>query len=791
MKEIKSAAVIGSGVMGAAIAAQFLNAGISTVLLDIVPNKLTEEEKQKGLTKKDWAVRNRFVQLAVEKMKTDSPSPLTSINNLSHLTIGNLEDDFSLLGEVDWIVEAIIEDVHIKKELFKRVDEFRKNGSIVSSNTSGISINEMKGSLSADFQAYFLGTHFFNPPRYIKLLEIIPTNETAPDVVKTVSEFAEESLGKVVVKASDTPNFIANRIGSYAFLNIVKEMIKADLTIDEVDQLTGPLIGRPKSATFQTLDMVGLDTFYQVIQNMQGKMKMSEEIEMYQIPALLEGMLKRKMLGRKVKKGFYRKTEDGLKVLDYHTFTYKNLTVKKEQVISKPLPLFLEEKNKKAQFLWKGIAPFLLYSAKMVGEITDSVYELDQAVQSGFNWENGPFRLWDKLSLKDTVQRMEEESMNIPLWIKEMINHGFEQFYKEINGVDHYYHQGEYLPLPKSIDQINIQESKKQRGVLHSNDGASLLDIGDGVLLLELHSRSMSIGVDILSMIERSIAMVETESYKGLIIGSEKKNFSLGANLALMLLEAQNEDVMELELAVRRFQRAMKHIKYCKKPVVAAPYQRTLGGGAEVCLASSKVQASLETYIGLVETGVGLIPGGGGTTELYCNRLKQKHMETLSIEALLQLTGEVFQTILTAKVSTSAVLAQELGFLTEVDGITNNEQFLLRDAKKSVLQLTNEKYVTPQKEKIIVTGRVGHQFLMKEIEKLQKIGFISEYDAFIASNLATVLTGGDVDCGALVEEDYLLDLEREAFIRLIQEKETQKRMLHLLQTGKPLTTKKV
>jgi len=788
VKEIKSVAVIGSGVMGAAIAAQFLNAGISTILLDIVPNQLTEKEKQQGLTKMDKVVRNRLVQLAIEKMQTDSPSPLTSFDNLSHLTIGNLEDDFSLLREVDWIVEAIIEDIQIKKELFIKVDQIRKKGSIVSSNTSGISINRMKENLSSDFQAHFLGTHFFNPPRFIKLLEIIPTNETTPDVVKSVSEFAQEALGKVVVKASDTPNFIANRIGSFAFLNIVKEMIKADLTIDEVDQLTGPLIGRPKSATFHTLDMVGLDTFYQVIQNMQGKMKISEEIEMYQIPALLEEMLNKKMFGRKVKKGFYRKTEQGLKVLDYHTFTYKDLSVMKEQVIGKSLPLFLQEKNKKAQFLWKGIAPFLLYSAKMVGEITDSIYELDQAVQSGFNWKNGPFRLWDKLSLKDTVQRMEEESMNIPLWIKEMIEHGFDRFFIEINGVDHYYHQGKYLPLPKSLDQISIQESKKQRGVLLSNDGASLIDIGDGVLLLELHSRNMSIGVDILSMIEHSIATVETEDYKGLIIGSEKKNFSLGANLALMLLEAQNEDVVELQLAVRRFQRVMKRIKYCKKPVVAAPYQRTLGGGAEICLAAGKVQASLETYIGLVETGVGLIPGGGGTTALYCNKWKQK--QNPSTEELLQLTVEVFQTILTAKVASSAVHAKELGFLTEIDGITNNDRFLLRDAKKAVLQLANEKYLIPKKEKIVVAGRVGYQFLMKEIDKLQKIGFISKYDAFIASNLATVLTGGDVECGALVEEDYLLDLEREGFIRLIQEPETQQRMLHLLQTGKPLTKKK-
>lgn len=789
VKEIKSAAVIGSGVMGAAIAAQFLNAGISTVLLDIVPTKLLAEEIKAGLTLKDKVVRNRFSRLAIERMKSESPSPLTSLNNLTQLTIGNLEDDFHLLKESDWIVEAVIEDMQIKKELFKKIDQYRKKESIISSNTSGISINQMKENLSPDFQAHFLGTHFFNPPRYIKLLEIIPTKVTAPNVVKTISQFAEEELGKVVVKANDTPNFIANRIGSFAFLNIVKEMIKADLTIEEVDQLTGPLIGRPKSATFHTLDMVGLDTFYQVIHNMQGKMNDTVEIEMYQVPVLLEEMLKKKMLGRKVQKGFYRKTEEGLQVLDYHTWTYKDLTGIKKKAHNRSLPLFLEEKNPKAQFLWKGIAPFLLYSAKMVGEISDSIYEIDQAVQSGFNWRNGPFRLWDQLALKATVERMEKDSREIPGWIKDMLNQGFESFYKVINGVEHYYHQGKYLPIPKSVDQICIQEWKKQRGVLLSNDGASLMDIGDEVLLLELHSSNMSIGMDILAMIDKAIEKVESEAFKGLIIGSEKKNFSLGANLALMLLEAQNEDIVELQIAVRRFQQAMKRIKYCQKPVVAAPYQRTLGGGAEICLAASKVQASLETYLGLVETGVGLIPGGGGTTALYCNKYKA-YQQPLP-EEMMQLTAEVFQTILTAKVATSAVEAKELGFLTEKDGITNNDRFLLRDAKKAVLQLADEKFQAAKKEKIMVTGKMGYDFLMKEVDKLKRIGFISEYDAVIASNLATVLTGGSVEFGALVEEDYLLDLEREAFIQLIQEQETQKRMLYLLQTGKPLTTKKI
>ena len=781
IKDIKIAAVIGSGTMGSSIAAQLLNAGISTILLDLVPSVLLQEEIDKNLTLDDMEVRNRYVNNAIERIKREKPSALTAKKNLKLLTVGNMEDDFIMLENADWIIEAITEDLGQKKILFKKIDSIRKKGSIVSSNTSGISINEIKEGLTEDFQIHFLGTHFFNPPRYIKLLEIIHTKKTNPDVVSFITKFAEEQLGKVVVEAKDTPNFIANRICAYAFLNIVKEMIHYDLSIEEVDQVTGPLIGRPKIATFQTLDMVGLDTFYHVVKNVQGRVTSPEEKEMYEIPTCLEEMLKRNMLGRKVNKGFYTKMDEGLMVLNYHTMKYEP-TMKNRPRVERDLRSFLQGNNKISNFLWKGLAPFLLYSATMIGEVADSIYSVDQAVKFGFNWKNGPFRLWDEISLKDTVQRMKKESYTIPEWIEEMIENGFDSFYKEINGITYYYHQGNYVPFPKKAGQISIQEIKNKEGFLLNNGGASLLDTGDGVLLLELHSSNNIIGLDIISMIEQAVKEVEKDNYKGLIIGSEKKNFSVGANLAMMLLEAQNGDELELELVVRRFQEAMKKIKYCKKPVVAAAYQKTLGGGAEICLAASKVQASIETYMGLVETGVGLIPGGGGTKELYINCLKQRMNDT--DEELFQLAEEVFQTILTATVSTSAEYARDFGFLDKSDGISFNDLFLLRDAKQSVLDLYNNRYVPPTSSKVLVVGKPGLDRLLKKIHLLKKMDVLSDYDAYLAETLAFVVTGGEVPFRTMVEEDYLLELERKAFIRLLLRKETQQRMLSILQKGR-------
>lgn len=785
--EINTAAVIGSGVMGSNIAALLLNAGIPTILLDRIPTELEEKEKENNLTFDDLEVRNRFVHNALRRMKIEKPKSLTTENNISLLTIGNMEDDSSLISNADWIIEAITEDLGKKQELFEKIDSLRKKDSIVSSNTSGISINEIKEGLSEDFQAHFLGTHFFNPPRYIKLLEIIPTKKTKHDVVTYITKISQEKLGKVVVQARDTPNFIANRICAYAFLNIFREMNAFNMSIEEVDLLTGPMIGRPKMATFQTLDIVGLDTFYQVVRNVHGRVEDEEEKKMYSIPSCIDEMISRKMLGRKVRKGFYQSTNEGLMVLNYHTLEYEPVKSKKGSN-SENLLTFMKRKNTESQFLWKALAPFLLYSAKMVDEVADSLYSIDLAIENGFSWKQGPFRLWDEMSLKDTVERMREESYSIPNWLTEMLNNGFESFYKEMNGITYFYHQDKYVPIPIQEGQISISERKSNGSIVVSNQGATLMEMGDHVLLLELHSANNSIGMDILSLIEQAVEKVEKAPYKGLVIGSEKKNFSIGANLAMMLLEAQNDDEIELQIVLRRFQEAMNKIKYCQKPIVAAPFQKTLGGGAEICLAATKVQASTETYMGLVETGVGLIPGGGGTKELYLNRLKQKEIYT-DIE-LLQLTGEVFELILTASVSTSADHAKEHGYLNQDDGITFNEGFLLRDAKQAVLDLYHNDYTPPTSSKIMVSGKTGFEVIMKKVDLLKQVGGLSEYDAFIAKELAYVLTGGDVPFRTMVEEQYLMDLERKAFLTLLSQKETQKRMLYLLQTGKPYSSKK-
>lgn len=778
--KINKVAVIGSGVMGSAIAAQFINADIPTILLDTIPTSITEEEKALHMTLKDKQVRNRYVNQAVEKLKNTKPSPITSLRKLALLEVGNVEDDFSMIGECDWIIESITENLQAKKALLKKIDQKRKKGSIISSNTSGIPINEMKDGLSEDLQSHFLGTHFFNPPRYIKLLEIIPTEETNPEIVKNLKLFIEETLGKVVVEAKDTPNFIANRIGAFAFLVTWREMNAAGLSILEVDEITGPLIGRSKSATFQTLDMVGIDTFYHVIQNIANRSTTKEERDMYTIPPLLEEMMHKNILGRKTTKGFYEKTQEGLMVLDYQSLNYVKAAPKKNKLKKKLVDIIFEETNI-GNFLWRSMTPFFTYSARLLGEVADSIYSIDQAVKAGFNWEKGPFETWDQIGLTASINRMKQDQVSIPEWIIEMLENGNTSFYKELDHKLHYYHHGSYLPVPNND---LLTESKKNASILSSNQAASIIDMGDGVLLLDLHSKNNLIGMDILDKLSEAIDRIEENpSYKGLVIGSKEKIFSAGANVLMMLLVAQNEDEIELEAVVHHFQQTLYKLKYCKKPIVTAAYQNTMGGGAEICLASSQVQASIETYIGLVETFVGLIPGGGGTKELYLNSLKQNNH--LSEKELLTITSQVFETILTGKVSTSAEHGKELGYLEKNDRITNNEKNLVKDAKQTVIQLFNEDYLPPVKRKIPVTGNMGFQMIMKEVNKRVQKGELSNYGAIIAEKLAYVLTGGKVEFGTEVEEDYLLKLEKEAFIYLLQQQETQNRMLHLIQTGKP------
>ena len=777
MSFIKQAVVIGAGIMGSSIAAQLVNANIPTLLLDIVPNDLLQEENKRKHEKRNQLANKAKINLANQK-----PSPIVSVKKLSLLQTGNIEDDLPQVSKAEWIIEAITEDIEEKRLLLQKIDHYRKKGSIVSSNTSGISIESMMENCSEDFQAHFLGTHFFNPPRYITLLELIATPKTNRTVLQEFIEFAEKILGKNVIIAKDTPNFIANRIGAYAFLTIVKVMTKFNLSIPQVDELTGRLIGRSKSGTFQTLDLVGIDTFSYVVKNIQERSTKQSEKAFYTMPAFMDQMIQKHMLGRKTGNGFYRKTKEGIEALDYQTMQYKKVEKRRGNLPNKKLQEFIYQDSQNAVFLWESIIPFLVYSATLLGEIADTIYEIDEAVKLGFNWEKGPFEIWDSIGLVKSITKLKADHIAIPNWVEEMVAKGETAFYKKEKGERKYYHNGKYTLVPKDFYHIDINEKKSSNRIFTGNNSATLFDIGDQVAMLELHAPHNVIGMDAIEMIDAAIRKIEQdEAFKGLVIGSGGTNFSVGANLALLLMEAQSKDYAEIELVVQKFQEAMMRIKYAKKPIVSAVFGNTLGGGAEICLASAYVQALQETYAGLVETGVGLIPGGGGTKELYLNALKEAG--SLQEEELLELVKEVFFTIFAGKVSTSAEEGKELKLLTSKDAITMNKRHLIYDAKQLVLNYS-DLYIPPKKRKVMVAGKVGYDLLNKELALLEEAGKLSSYDRIIGEKLALVLTGGNLPFKSEVEEAYLLELEKSAFMELIQQEQTQKRMLHVLQKGK-------
>lgn len=790
VKQIRKAAVIGSGVMGSGIAAHLANSGIPTILLDIVPKELTDEEKAKGLSLEDRVVRNRIVEAGRQKLLKQKPAPLTSKDHLTLIEAGNLEDDLHRLKEADWIIEVVVENLNVKKIIFEQVDQYRKPGSIVSSNTSGISVHAMADGRSEDFKKNFLGTHFFNPPRYLKLLEVIPTKHTDPEVVEFIKTFGENVLGKGVVLAKDTPNFIGNRIGTYGLLVTLQEMLKGEYTVGEVDSVTGPMIGRPKSATFRTLDVVGLDTFVHVANNVYEQVEGKEKV-VFTVPDFMKEMLTKGWLGAKSGQGFYLKQGKDILELDPNTLEYgprKKLKTaatemaKQQKGPKAKMKTLIYSKDRAGELLWNIFAPTLLYTAELAYEIADDIVAIDQAMKWGFGWELGPFESWDAIGLEKSVAKMKEAGFEIPGWVSEMLENGHSTFYKEENGVLSYYHNGDYIPLEVNEKYIDLKTLKKQDCVIMKNTGASLIDIGDGVALLEFHSQNNAIGLDIIQMINKSIDEVE-KNYKGLVLANQGKNFCVGANIALMLMEAQDQNFFELDIVVRQFQQAMMKIKYSPKPVVAAPHQMTLGGGAEVCLPAARIQAAPETYMGLVEVGVGLIPGGGGTKELYI-----KHLNSLPTGVkydLQDVANKVFETVAMAKVSTSAAEAVENGFLNSLDGISKNNDHLIYDAKQVVLQLSDG-YHPPVRKKVPVVGETGYATLVLGAQNMYLSGYISEHDLKIAKKLAYVLAGGKVPFGTEVDEQYLLDLEREAFLNLIAEAKTQMRMQHMLLKGKPL-----
>ncbi|WP_197282694.1 3-hydroxyacyl-CoA dehydrogenase/enoyl-CoA hydratase family protein [Bacillus sp. FJAT-18017] len=787
MQPIRKAAVLGSGVMGSGIAAHLANIGIPTLVLDIVPRELTAAEQTKGLTLEDKQVRNRIATESLQKLLKQKPAPLTVKENLNLIEAGNLEDDIQRIKDVDWIIEVVTENLTIKKQVFASVDQYRKKGSIVSSNTSGISVEAMAEGRSEDFQKHFLGTHFFNPPRYLKLLEIIPTQHTNPGVLSFMKTFGEDVLGKGVVVAKDTPNFIANRIGTYGLLVTLRVMLKGGYSVGEVDSITGPLIGRPKSATFRTLDIVGLDTFVHVAKNVWDGAE-GDEKEVFTVPPFMNEMLKNGWLGSKSGQGFFLKQGKEILELDPATLTYgprKQLKTaatelaKQEKGTANKLKALVYANDRAGELLWNIFSPVLIYSAELLGTIADDIPSIDRAMKWGFGWEQGPFETWDAIGLEKSVAKMQEEGRTVPGWIYDMLAAGHTSFYKE----NTYYDNGEYKPLEVNPKVIELKAIKKEKGVIKKNSGASLIDIGDGVALLEFHSQSNAIGPDILQMINFAVDEVE-KNYKGLVIGNQGKNFCVGANLAMILMEAQDDNIWDLDMVVKMFQNTMMKIKYSAKPVVAAPFQMTLGGGAEVCLPAAHIQASMETYMGLVEAGVGLIPGGGGNKELYI-----KHLNSLPKGVdfdLMKVAAKVFETIATAKVSMSGAEARENNFLNFADGISANSDHQLYDAKQAALALYEAGYKPPVRKKVPVTGETGYAALILGAQAMQLSGYISEYDMKIAKKLAYVIAGGKVPFGTEVDEQYLLDLEREAFLSLVAEPKSQQRMQHMLVKGKPL-----
>lgn len=795
-RNIRKAAVLGSGVMGAQIAAHLANVGIPSLVLDIVPKELTDAEKAKGMTLEDQRVRNKLANEALKKLVKLKPAPLSVKENIDLIEAGNLEDDLERLSEVDWIIEVVVEKLDIKKSVFAQVDESRKPGTVVSSNTSGISIEAMAEGRSEDFRKHFLGTHFFNPPRYLKLLEIIPTKDTDPTVVEEMKQFGEDVLGKGVVEAKDTPNFIGNRIGIYGLLVTIKEMLDRGYSIGEVDSVTGRLMGRPKSATFRTLDVVGIDTFVHVTNNIHDNVE-GEEKGIFVVPEFLKQLYEKGWIGSKSGQGVYlkKKGADGkseILQVNPETLEYepreklKAASVEAAKQAKKPaekLKTLAYADDRAGELVWNILKPTLLYTAEKTYEITDNIVSVDQAMKWGFGWDAGPFETWDALGVEKSIEKMKAEGENIPKWLEDMLAAGHTSFYKEENGQTLFYHDGSYRSLKENSKVIHLSQLKDQDRVISKNAGASLIDLGDDVALLEFHSKMNALGLDTIQMLNKSLDEVE-KNYKGLVIGNQGKNFCVGANIALMLMEAQDDNFFELDLVVRKFQATMARMRYSARPVVAAPFQMALGGGVEVSLPADAIQASAETYMGFVETGVGLIPGGGGNKELLL-----RYIEKLPAGAnidLTNVTNRVFELIATAAVSTSAEEAKKYGFLRDSDGISASADHLLHDAKQRVLHMYEAGYRPPKRVKIPVVGEGGYGAMVMGAEGMKSSGYASDHDIKIAKKLAFVLAGGRVPYGTVVDEQYLLDLEREAFLSLLGEPKTQQRMQHMLLKGKPL-----
>lgn len=803
-RPIERAAVLGAGTMGSRIAAHLANAGIPCFLLDIVPPEITPDEKRKGLTLESAGVRNRIVLSGLEAAKKSRPAALFTPETARLITPGNFEDNLDWCAQADWIIEAVAENLEIKRKLFERVEKVRKPGALVTSNTSGLPICKIAEGRSEDFQKHWAGTHFFNPPRYMKLTELIPGPKTLPEVMEVLSEICDARLGKGVVVAKDTPNFIANRIGTFSMLNAIRQMQALDMTIEEVDACTGPAIGWPRSATFRTADIVGLDVLVHVVRNIYDSIPDDESREMYRVPPLIEEMMQRKWLGEKTGSGFYKRVkgaggESEILTLDWHSMEYrpqkkakfpsieagKSIEDTRERVRALLEPALAGNGETANKFLWASLGDTFLYAARRIPEIADSILDVDRAMRWGFGWELGPFEMWDAAGVERVALALQSEGKQMPPLVSKVLVSPQKSFYQTEKGISRYFDFGAaaLMTMTEPAGFIVLKSLKDRGKVVQQNSGASLIDLGDGVLCCEFHTKMNAIGGDIVAMIHAGVARLETE-FEAMVIANQSQNFSAGANLMVLLMTAQEGEWDDIHLAVKQFQRATMAIKYAPRPVVAAPHGLALGGGCEIPLHSARIHAAAETYMGLVEAGVGLIPAGGGSKEMLI-RANEQAGSGGNLD-LFHVLRHVFENVAMAKVSTSGEEARSLVFLRDSDLIAMNRDRQIADAKETALAMVRAGYHPPAPAEIRVLGEEFYAAAKLGIHMLVRGEYATEYDGVVARKLAYVLSGGGLTAAQTVPEQYILDLEREAFVSLCGERKTQERIAHTLKTGKPL-----
>ncbi|ATL42812.1 3-hydroxyacyl-CoA dehydrogenase/enoyl-CoA hydratase family protein [Elizabethkingia sp. HX WHF] len=796
-RRIKHVTVLGSGIMGSGIAAHFANIGVEVLLLDIVPNQLTDAETAKGLTLEDKAVRNRIASESLQKLPKASPALLYSPKFVSRITAGNFDDDLEKIKNTDWIIEVVVERLDIKKSVYEKIEKYRKPGTLVSSNTSGIPIHFLIEGRSDDFKKYFAGTHFFNPVRYLPLLEIIPTPETDPEIVHFYMEYGAKFLGKTTVLAKDTPAFIANRIGTFGIMNLFHSVKKLGLTVGEIDKLTGPVIGRPKSATFRTADVVGLDTLVHVANGIYGSGAESDTFkDQFVLPDFVQYMIDNKLLGSKTDAGFFKKVKnaDGkseILGLNLETLQYEPQgkasfpTLELTKTIDRPIDRFkvlIGGKDKAGEFYRQMLGALFAYASNKVPEISDEIYKIDDALCAGFGWENGPFEIWDAVGVQKGIELAKEAGYEVSDWVKNMAEGT--SFYK-INdeGQKTFFNEkaNQYANIPGQ-DAFIILDNIRKNKTLWSNSGSAIEDLGDGIINFEIRSKMNSLGGEVLDGLNRAIDLAEKE-YDGLVIGNQAANFSVGANLAMILMMAVDQDWDDLNMAINYFQQSMMRVRYSSIPVVVAPHGMTLGGGCEMTMHADRVVAAAETYIGLVEFGVGVIPGGGGSKELTVRTMKEVIADDVKTNRL----RDAFMNIAMAKVATSAYEAYDMGILQKhKDIVVVNKNRQIAEAKQVALQLAEQGYTQPIKEKVKVLGQDALGMFYVGTDQMLAGRYISEHDKKIADKLGFVMAGGNLSEATDVSEQYLLNLEREAFLSLCGERKTLERIQYMLQNGKPL-----